>query len=178
MNKKNFQTSSSENNEETKSTKSKQGLIKNRLFIGSILILISAIIYYYKKINMKLTKINQETYNSNDDNFTYADEGNDHFPDDYISKNIVNPRIIEINKYPEVLMVENLLSEDECNFIIEKASHTIGKASPFQNRDSAYDPKFFSGSNTFLNKGVYPLVTEIEKRISKVIGEPIDHLEV
>ena len=45
MNKKNFQTSSSENNEETKSTKSKQGLIKNRLFIGSILILISAIIY-------------------------------------------------------------------------------------------------------------------------------------
>ena len=127
---------------------------------------------------MKLTKINQETYNSNDDNFTYADEGNDHFPDDYISKNIVNPRIIEINKYPEVLMVENLLSEDECNFIIEKASHTIGKASPFQNRDSAYDPKFFSGSNTFLNKGVYPLVTEIEKRISKVIGEPIDHLEV
>jgi len=61
---------------------------------------------------------------------------------------------------------------------MEKCLPKLGKASPFQDRDKAYDSAFFSGLNTFINKGTYPLVTEIEKRISKVINEPLENIEV
>jgi len=109
----------------------------------------------------------------------YNDIEKDIYPDDYISGNITNPKIIVINNYkPEILLVEDLISKDEADFIIEKSLPKLGIASPFQDRDKAYEPKFFSGLNTFLNKGTYPLVTEIEKRISRVMNEPLENIEV
>ena len=100
-------------------------------------------------------------------------------PDNYISSSVPNPviSVFHQNK-PEILTIENLISDDEADFIIEKSIPKLGLASPFQNRDEAYSPKFFSGLNTFLKKEDYPLVGEIEKRLSKVIDEPIENIEV
>lgn len=77
---------------------------------------------------------------------------------------------------PLIVVLENVLSDEECDELIRlsKDKYKLKRSKIGNNREIN---EFRTSSSTFIEEGENDIVTRIEKRISHIMGVPVEHGE-
>ncbi len=79
---------------------------------------------------------------------------------------------------PRVVLFGNLLSDDECDLLIEQSRNKLQRSSVVNTSTGAYDVHpHRTSSGTHFKRGENELISRIEQRIAELVDCPLDHGE-
>lgn len=87
-------------------------------------------------------------------------------------------RVLMAMDKPRVVLLEGLLTEAECDALIEGASGRLARSETVRNRDGSGEVhEARTSSGMFYARGETPLIEALEARIATLLGWPVSHGE-
>lgn len=86
--------------------------------------------------------------------------------------------VINLSWSPRLFYLKGLLTDEECEYIKEKAKEHMTKSAVVDNdTGKSKDSEVRTSTGTFFQKGLDPIISKIEKRIAQVTMVPVENQE-